>query len=104
MTAIMAHRCAGAQIQLVKFQKHVIKRGQKIVLIFEGRDAAARTAQSNASSSILARVIRVSWHLVPLRTGTGMPGTFSVTSNICRLLEKSFSSTAAGTIELASSV
>ncbi len=31
-----------AQIQLVKFQKHVIKRGQKIVLIFEGRDAAGK--------------------------------------------------------------
>ena len=31
-----------AQVELVKFQKHVIKRGQKVVLIFEGRDAAGK--------------------------------------------------------------
>ena len=31
-----------AQIQLVKLQKHVIKHGQKVVLIFEGRDAAGK--------------------------------------------------------------
>jgi polyphosphate kinase 2 (PPK2 family) len=31
-----------AQIELVKFQKHVIKRGQKVLLIFEGRDASGK--------------------------------------------------------------
>lgn len=31
-----------AQVELVKFQKHVIKHGQKVVLIFEGRDAAGK--------------------------------------------------------------
>lgn len=31
-----------AQIELVKFQKHVIKHGQKVVVIFEGRDAAGK--------------------------------------------------------------
>ncbi len=31
-----------AQIELVKFQKHVIKNGKKVVLIFEGRDAAGK--------------------------------------------------------------
>ena len=31
-----------AQIELVKFQKHVIKHGQKVVLIFEGRDSAGK--------------------------------------------------------------
>ncbi|MGD9920051.1 MAG: polyphosphate kinase 2 [Pseudorhodoplanes sp.] len=31
-----------AQIELVKFQKHVIKHDQKVVLIFEGRDAAGK--------------------------------------------------------------
>ena len=31
-----------AQVELVKFQKHVIKSGQKILLIFEGRDAAGK--------------------------------------------------------------
>jgi len=31
-----------AQVELVKFQKHVIKQGQKVLLIFEGRDAAGK--------------------------------------------------------------
>jgi polyphosphate kinase 2 len=31
-----------AQVELVKFQKHVIKNGQKVLLIFEGRDAAGK--------------------------------------------------------------
>lgn len=31
-----------AQVELVKFQKHVIKHGQKVVVIFEGRDAAGK--------------------------------------------------------------
>jgi polyphosphate kinase 2 len=31
-----------AQVELVKFQKHVIKHGQKVLLIFEGRDAAGK--------------------------------------------------------------
>jgi len=31
-----------AQIELVKFQKHVIKHGQKVLLIFEGRDASGK--------------------------------------------------------------
>lgn len=31
-----------AQIQLVRFQKHVIKSGQKVLLIFEGRDASGK--------------------------------------------------------------
>lgn len=30
------------QVELVKFQKHVIKHGQKVLLIFEGRDAAGK--------------------------------------------------------------
>ena len=30
------------QVELVKFQKHVIKNGQKVLLIFEGRDAAGK--------------------------------------------------------------
>lgn len=31
-----------AQVELVKFQKHVIRNGQKVLLIFEGRDAAGK--------------------------------------------------------------
>ncbi len=31
-----------AQVELVKFQKHVIKSGQKVLLIFEGRDASGK--------------------------------------------------------------
>ena len=31
-----------AQVELVKFQKHVIKHGQKVLVIFEGRDASGK--------------------------------------------------------------
>lgn len=31
-----------AQVELVKFQKHVIKHGQKVLLILEGRDASGK--------------------------------------------------------------
>jgi polyphosphate kinase 2 len=30
------------QVELVKFQKHVIKQGQKVLLVFEGRDASGK--------------------------------------------------------------
>ena len=30
------------QVELVKFQKHVIKHGQKVLMIFEGRDASGK--------------------------------------------------------------
>lgn len=32
----------GAQVELVKFQRHVIKTGQKVLVIFEGRDASGK--------------------------------------------------------------
>jgi polyphosphate kinase 2 len=47
-----------AQIELVKFQKHVIKQGQKVVLIFEGRDAAGK-------DGTIKRVVQ---HLSPRET------------------------------------
>ena len=31
-----------AQVELVKFQKHVIKHGQKVLMIIEGRDASGK--------------------------------------------------------------
>ncbi len=30
------------QIELVKFQKHLIRENQKVLIIFEGRDAAGK--------------------------------------------------------------
>ena len=46
------------QVELVQFQKHVIKRGQKILLIFEGRDAAGKDGT----------IKRVTAHLSPRET------------------------------------
>jgi polyphosphate kinase 2 len=47
-----------AQIELVKFQKHVIKHQQKILLIFEGRDASGK-------DGIIKRLVE---HLSPRET------------------------------------
>ena len=47
-----------AQVELVKFQQHVIKNGQKILLIFEGRDAAGKDGT----------IKRVTAHLSPRET------------------------------------
>ncbi|KAB2943576.1 MAG: polyphosphate kinase 2 [Hyphomicrobium sp.] len=40
--AAYEHAFHQAQVELVKFQKHVIKHGQKVLVIFEGRDAAGK--------------------------------------------------------------
>ena len=42
------------QIELVKLQRHLIKEGDKVLIIFEGRDAAERMARSSASFAISA--------------------------------------------------
>jgi len=40
------------QIELVKVQRHIIKHDHKVLVIFEGRMPAERTARSSASFSI----------------------------------------------------
>ncbi len=66
------------QIELVKVQKHIIKHSHKVLVIFEGRDAAGKdTGPSNGSSSTSAREKPASWRLASRLTGTPPPGTFS---------------------------
>lgn len=47
-----------AQVELVKFQKHVIKHGQKVLLILDGRDAAGK-------DGTISRIVE---HLSPRET------------------------------------
>ena len=42
---------AGLQLELVKLQHWIKHAGERVVLIFEGRDAAAKAGPSSASSS-----------------------------------------------------
>jgi polyphosphate kinase 2 (PPK2 family) len=90
-----------AQVELVKFQKHVIKRGQKVLLIFEGRDAAGK-------DGTIKRIVE---HLSPRETrvvALGVPSTaigkpvFQLRGEL-RLPVRSFSSIAVGTTARASS-
>src|SRR6266567_6092441 len=46
------------QIELVKIQKHVIKHGHKVLVIFEGRDAAGK-------DGLIKRIVE---HLSPRET------------------------------------
>ena len=52
-----------AQVELVKYQKHVIKSGQKVLLIFEGRDAAGK-------DDTIKRIVQ---HLSPTRNASCCP-------------------------------
>lgn len=51
------------QVELLKLQKWVKDTGQKIVIIFEGRDAAGKGVPSNALWSTLTHVAPKLWHL-----------------------------------------
>jgi polyphosphate kinase 2 (PPK2 family) len=62
------------QIELVKLQSHVIKHSHKVLVIFEGRDAAG----VRPALSLLVSHPTVRAHL----------GIFSVTSGICQQRRK----------------
>jgi len=42
------------QIELVKIQKHVIKHGHKVLVIFEGRDASGGMTRSSSGRLALS--------------------------------------------------
>jgi polyphosphate kinase len=58
------------QFELVRWQYWVKERGQRIVVVFEGRDAAVRAAPSSASPS---RSIRRGVWLVALQKPSVLP-------------------------------
>jgi Uncharacterized conserved protein len=85
------------QIELVKLQRHIIRKNDKILVLLEGRDAAGKDGS-------IKRIIQ---HLSPRETrvvALGKPSdreesqcTSSAMSIICPPPQKSFSLTGAGT-------
>ena len=86
------------QIELVKVQKHIIKHGHKVLVIFEGRDASGK-------DGTIKRIVE---HLSPRETrviALGKPTDrdstswySSATCLICPLRRNWFCSIGAGTI------
>lgn len=92
------------QIELVRWQEWIKQTGLKVVVVFEGRDAAGKGGA----------IKRITQHLNP-RTcrvvALGKPpigrrpnGISSATLHTCQRRERSFYSIVVGTIEQASSV
>lgn len=55
------------QIELLKLQLWVKEHGEKICIIFEGRDAAGKGDRSSGSPSISTRAVRAWWRWRSLR-------------------------------------
>jgi polyphosphate kinase 2 (PPK2 family) len=91
------------QAELVKLQDWVVHTGHKVVIIFEGRDAAGKGGViKRIVQRLNPRVCRVA--ACRRRTTANAPsGTSSATSRTCRPPAKSCCSTAAGTTAPASS-
>ena len=85
------------QVELVKLQNHIIKNDDKILIIFEGRDAGGK-------DGTIKRIIQ---HLSPRETrvvalgkpsdATSVPGIFNATPRICPPLKRWYCSIAVGT-------
>jgi polyphosphate kinase 2 (PPK2 family) len=86
------------QVELVKLQDWVVATGQKIVVIFEGRDAAGKGgAIKRLTQRLNPRVCRVA--ALPHRTAANARnGIFNAMLLIFRPREKSSASIGAGTI------
>lgn len=84
------------QIELLKVQNWVKETGQKIVILFEGRDAAGKGGTIKRYMEHLNPRVPVWWHWKNRPSANAVNGISSVISNICRLPAKSCSSTAPG--------
>lgn len=92
------------QIELVKLQRHLIRKGDKILIIFEGRDAAGKDGTIKRIIRYLSpREIRVVALGKPW-TGIAARGIFSVMYPTCPQRRNWCYLTAAGTTGLGSSV
>ena len=72
------------QFELIKLQEWVRLQGLKVVVIFEGRDAAARAASSSGSARASTRASAASWRSARRPRRSADNGTFNATSPICR--------------------
>jgi|GEM_PF-3257842 len=76
------------QKELVKLQDWVVHKKLKVVVLFEGRDAAGRAASSSGSRSALIQEPVASWRYPRPPSVKNPSGIFSATSNTCLQLGK----------------
>lgn len=96
------HELFRLQAELVKLQDWVVHTGHKVVILFEGRDAAGKGGViKRIAQRLNPRVCRVA-ALRRRTTASARSGTFSATCRTCQRPAKSCFSIAAGTTELAS--
>lgn len=85
------------QIELVKLQEWVKHKGLKVVVLFEGRDAAGKGGTiKRITEKLNPRVCRIAALPAPTEKEKHN-GTSSVMWHTCLLLEKSYCLTAVGT-------
>jgi polyphosphate kinase 2 (PPK2 family) len=90
------------QGELVKLQDWVVATKQKVVILFEGRDAAGKGGViKRITQRLNPRVCRVT--ALPAPNDRERSGTFSATQRICLRLAKLCCSTEVGTTALGSS-
>ena len=88
---------AALQVELLKVQDWVKATSGKIVILFEGRDAAGKGGPSSGSPSTSIRAARGWWRSKSRPRANGPSGSSSVMSATCRTAAKSCCSTAPGT-------
>src|SRR5437660_8728252 len=81
------------QAELVMLQEWVRAEGARVVVVFEGRDAAGK----GSTIKRVTRVSHASWRCPRPPSGNAHNGTSSVTWSTCRRRARSCCSTEAGT-------
>lgn len=88
------------QKELIKLQDWVVATGERIVVIFEGRDSAGKVGLSNVSPNDLTRVFAVWQRCLRPMIEKKPNGIFSAMSPICQRLARLCYLTAVGTTVL----
>lgn len=91
------------QAELVKLQEWVKATGERVVVVFEGRDAAGKGGTIKRIAEYLSPGSHASPRCPHPPNASAASGTSSVTSSTCRPAAKSFCSTGPGTTAPASS-
>ena len=92
------------QVELLKLQAWVKDTGQRVVIVFEGRDAAGKGGTIKRFMEHLNPAVRESSRSRSPRRKSGVSGISSATCSTCRRRARSSCSTAPGTTAPASSV
>ena len=91
------------QIELLKAQDWIKETGYKLVLVFEGRDAAGKGGTIKRFRDTLTLVAPTWWRSASRHRGSRANGSSSVTSGTCRRGARSASSIGRGTTGRSSS-